>query len=131
MALNRDCGERIEGMSDKFRIAPLAKWRDLTGIQVPYQIPGKFRPRTATRPMYEDAVETAREAFAGAGALMPVVINESDVLVQEYPDEKAVVFVFYRKVAGEDKFVTRRYDLDEKLIGFLKTAGRWEDATVN
>ncbi|MCK9549206.1 hypothetical protein [Aquamicrobium sp.] len=131
MPLNRDAGERIEGLSDNFRIAPLAKWRELTGIQVPYQIPGKFRPRTATRPMYEDALETAKKAFADAGALIPVVISESDVLVQEYPADQAVVFVFYRKIAGEDKFVTRRYDLDDRLIGFLKTTGRWEDTTVN
>lgn len=131
MPLNRDAGERIEGMSDKFRIAPLAKWRELTGIQVPYQVPTKFRPKTAYRPMVDDAFETARKAFADAGALVPVVINENDVLVQEYPDERAVVFVFRRVIAGQEMFVTRKYDLDDKLIGFLKTTGRWEDRTVN
>lgn len=131
MPLNRDAGERIEGMPDKFRIAPLAKWRELTGIQVPYQVPTKFRPKTAYRPMVDDAFETAAKAFADAGALIPVVINESDVLVQEYPDERVVVFVFRRVIAGQEMFVTRRYDLDERLIGFLRTTGRWEDATVN
>lgn len=128
MPLDTTNGEPIEGLTGPFRVVPAQKWMFLTRLKVDYLVPHPFRTIKKQRAIFLDSAEKAIEAFEKAGALRPIRFGERDILVQEYPQAKAVVFVFRRKVADVEKFVPVKYELGPEVIGFLKTTGRWDDA---
>lgn len=122
-------GEDIEGLGPHYRVAPVAKWAELTNLTVPYQVPHPFRTIMKDRPIFMDALESAKDAFLKAGAVLPIDIYEDDILVQEYPLSGSVVFIFRRDVGIQEKFVTRKYDLPPSAIAWLKATNRWSDLT--
>ena len=129
MPLDRSKGEILEGMGDTYRVVPAAKWRELTRITTKYKVQSGTAFKiwvNRTRPIYEDAITLARAAFANAGALEPIIIDDSCILVQEYPDDNRVAFVFSRLIAGEEKVFGRGYDLTPQEVGWLVTTGRWQ-----
>lgn len=136
MSLNRERGEVLAGMGP-YRVVPAAKWRELPRVHHVYQeyeIPDNpcTRLEIKSRPLYADALARAQAAFQEAGAMMPVVIPESAILVQEYPKTSQVVFLFAREVAGRELIVALPpYTLDHKVIGWLTTTGRWVPDVVH
>lgn len=110
MPLNRVMGEKLDGMS-RYEVVPTADWSD-TGL-------------------FEEAVRLAKDSFAQAGALMPVIIKEDDCLVQEYPDEPAIAFIFQRKVGGREMFYPFILGLSPGVVADLRVAGRWRHTARN
>ena len=105
MALNRETGETVGNLGPDFIIAPLSKWMG-TGLA-------------------EDAAKQAAHAFREAGALYPIEITEDDCLIQEYPRLHKVVFLFQRKIAGEESFYVFTFDLPPKMVADLRATGKW------
>lgn len=102
---DRHKGERIEGLPERYVVAPNSRWTD--------------------SPMFADAAKHAAAAFAQSGALHPVFFSADDILVQEYPDTYQVAFIFARKIAGKPYFYPFVYDLPPEMVAWLKNAGRW------
>ena len=127
--LNMTAGETIDGLGPNFRVVPASKWSELTRLQVPYQSPHPFRTIITQRPIFMDVLEYAKDGFIKAGAVLPVDIYEDDILVQEYPDQGAVLFIVKRRIQSEWRYVTRKYDLPPSAIRWLKATGRWSDLT--
>lgn len=133
MPLHRDAGEpHPEGL--QHRVVPVSKYKELENLRVPYETTtGKqFKtPIIISRPIYEDAVARARDAFEEAGAIfgntrLSNSFPEDAILVQEYPSEGKVEFIFARKVAGEEMFVRiPPYTLPPDVVGWLKATNRW------
>lgn len=139
MSLNRALGEP-HPLGFKHRVVPVSKYRDLDNVRVPYEVmQGKqFKtPKVISRPIFEDAVARAREAFEEAGAVfgnhrLRLSFPEDAILVQEYPEQHQVEFIFARSVAGEEMFVRiPPYTLPRDVIGWLKATARWADLKVN
>lgn len=126
MSLNRHQGEP-HPLGHKHRVVPISKYRDLDNVRVPYEIAdGKFKTQVFSRPMFEDAVERAKEAFLERGALMPMTFDEDAILVQELPETNQVEFIFVRRIAGQEMFVRiPPYTLPPDMIGWLKATNRW------
>lgn len=135
MPLNRDLGEPSP-LGHKHRVVPASKYKELDNVRVPYETTtGKqFKvPVIISRPIYEDAVCRAREAFEAEGAIfgnarVTLSFPEDAILVQEYPTEGQVEFIFVRKVADKEMFVRiPPYTLPPPVIGWLKATDRWSD----
>lgn len=135
MPLDRERGEP-NPLGLKHRVVPASKYKELDNVRVPYETTtGKqFKtPVTISRPIFEDAVARAREAFEEKGAIFPNVrltisFPEDSILVQEIPETYQVEFIFVRKVADQEMFVRiPPYTLSPALIGWLKATNRWSD----
>jgi len=119
MPLDRVNGERIEGMNGPSIPVDARKLAEMTNLVTEYKVKAKFNYRTKKRPIFDDAVAHAIDAFKEAGALYPVRFDEDDVLVQVHPAEKKVSVMFQRKIAGHDYYVTRLYDLPTPVMESL------------
>jgi hypothetical protein len=107
MPLDRERGELIDGLGEKYVVAPLSKWEQ-TG-------------------MLDIAAQHAAKAFIAAGALRGKMrFSEGDVLVQEYHDQAKVAFVFQRRVAGNEMFVPYVFDLPKSMVKELVQQGMWD-----
>lgn len=105
MPLDKARGEVFEGYEGRpFVVIPTAIIADMNRVLVPYLQPGKFRAQEAVRPMYEDARSRAIEAFATKGLHAPLPRDESAELIQLYPKECELVFVFARIINGTEYF---------------------------
>jgi len=110
--LDKVNGELIEGLGRSFVVVPLRKWADTE--------------------MWTEARAKAAAAFGKKGALYPVQISEDDVLVQEYPAQQRLAFLFHRKVAGRSYYMPVVMIFDERTVASLKMAGRWKmDGSVH
>lgn len=110
MALNRTTGEIIGDLGHNYRVVPTAKW--------------------AESPLFDMAAQAASDAFARAGAILPVRVSTDDCLVQEYPDKDMLAFLFVRRIAGEERYYPHVYTLQPPLVSALVNAGLWERITV-
>jgi hypothetical protein len=119
MPLNRDLGERLEGLNGPHIVIDYRKLAGMTNLLTEYKVKKKFGYATKQRTLFDDAVAHAVDAFKEAGALYPVRIDDEDVLVQVYPSERVVAVVFQRKIAGSEYFVSRTYDLPPPVINDL------------
>ena len=103
--LDRVNGEEIGDLGRHFLIVPLAKWSDT--------------------PLWQDACRRAQHALVKKGALLPIVFDEQSVLIQEYPTQARILFLFARKVAGKWVYVPVVMALSDETIAWLKMSGRW------
>lgn len=103
--LDRVNGEEIGELGRKFTIAPLSKWADT--------------------PLWAEATKKATAAFIKRGALIPVVFDEQSVLIQEYPTQQRIVFLFARHVAGKPFYLPVVMALAPETISYLQMSGRW------
>ena len=126
MPLNRDHGEVLDGGPASLHVViePRAL-ANLSNVLVPYVEKKKFRKVQKVRPVFDDAVAHAIEAFKKIGALYPVRFDEDCVLVQVYPKDLKVSVTFQRLIAAQEHYVTRVYDLPKVVIeALLATAPR-------
>jgi hypothetical protein len=112
-------GERLDGLDGPFVPIDYRRLAAMTNLQTEYKVKKKFGYATKTRTLFDDAVAHAVDAFKEAGALYPVRIDDEDVLVQVYPSDRVVAVLFQRKIAGQEYFVTRTYDLPPPVISDL------------
>ena len=127
MPLDRVNGEVLDGLPASMHIVVNARHlASLSQLTTTYKIKNKkFGYRSARRPVFDDAVAHALEAFKAAGALFPVRFDEDDVLVQVYPKDFKVAIVFQRRIAGADQYVSRVYDLPAPVMSsLLATTGK-------
>lgn len=126
MPFDASRGETIEGFGSFVIVEPRAL-ANLDNLRTSYvtMTGSKFKRRVVKhRSVFDDAVASAIEAFAAAGALRPIRFDEDDVLVQIYPVEKKVAVIFQRSIAGKDHYVTRTYDLPPPLCDDLMSQSR-------
>ena len=106
MPLDRTNGELVGDLGKGFRIVPVQKWRDTF--------------------LWDDAVRRARQAFKKAGALLPIHIGDDSILVQEYPTQDRIAFIFERRVAGKERLFPAVYRMNAAMKEQLVQTGRWE-----
>jgi hypothetical protein len=123
MPLNRTKGEHIEGLGEDYRTVPLSKWSDTN--------------------LWDAACREANAAFAKAGCMVAVVFDEAHVLIQEYPGQDRIAFLFNRKVpvapwkrsdpseVHKDLYHPVVIRLSPGLKNELVMAGRWPKKVVN
>lgn len=107
--LNHERGELIGDCGPDYVVVPVYKWSDTA--------------------FYDQAVAAAKRAFEEAGALLPIHIDGRSILVQEYHSANRLVFLFHRKIAGEDYYHPHVFDLSPGVVKELTDAGRWHRPT--
>ena len=107
--INTVKGEVLGDLGHDYQIVSVEKWLDTW--------------------FFEHAADQAANAFLKEGAILPITFDDGSVVVQQYP--KKLAFIFQRNVCGKQMFVPYVYDLPEKLIVELKTAGRWQERVTN
>lgn len=125
MPLDRVNGEVLDGLAGSMHVVVDARsLSEMTNLLVAYQAPGKFRSVTRHRPLFDDAVAHAIQAFADAGAMRPIRFDETSVLVQVYPHDNKLAVVFQRQIGleSEPRYVTRQYDVPRAVIETLLNA---------
>jgi len=75
--------------------------------------------------MFRVACEEAAEHFIEAGASRPIKFNEVNVLTQEYHLLGKIVFWFWMKVRGEDKYYHFTCTPEPRMLAELSNAGMW------
>lgn len=106
MPLDKINGEAVGDLGRGFRIVEASKWRDTF--------------------LWDDAVKRAQAAFKKRGALLPIVIGDDCVLVQEYPAQDRIVFIFERMIARKEWLLPVVYKMDKAMKEQLILAGRWQ-----
>lgn len=106
MPLDHVKGEVIGDLGHVYRIAPNTKWRE--------------------HQLFEEAASYAAQAFLDKGALLPIQFDHGEVLVQEYPQINALVFVFCKNIARTEQIVVRKYDIPDDMVRELCAQGRWD-----
>lgn len=132
MPLDHENGEILEDRDFVFRVVPVEKYMNLPRLTtlVRETTGNKFkREITVQRSIWEAAFGLARTAFTEAGA--PAGTISYDVIVQEYPREHVVAFVFCMTIRGEERFVTAPFQLTAEQIGDLIATNQWEMIPVN
>ena len=120
MSLDRENGEVLDGFVGSMHVVIDARrLAEMSNYKTVYQAPSKFGTLTKHRPVFNDAVAHAIEAFAAAGAIRPIRFDETSVLVQVYPKEKKVAVLFQRAIAGKEYYVTRFYELPKPVLDSL------------
>jgi hypothetical protein len=131
MLLNHEIGEIVEGMDDIFLVVPVSKYAEQTRLTtVVERVRGKkFKRKVQVEmPIFQAAMEHARDAFTAAG-LMPGA--SIDCIAQEYYRTDCVCFVFAALINGEARFVTAPFKLGHEQIADLKLRGLWKPYRVN
>lgn len=105
MPLDRKNGEIVGDLGRDFQVAPLDRW--------------------AGTPLFAEASAHASRAFIQAGALLPIEYRDQDVLIQEYPRQHKIAFLFQRRIAGKEHFYPYVFDLPIKLVEHLRASGKW------
>jgi hypothetical protein len=108
--LDKINGEFLDGLGEHYVVVPWRKWADTN--------------------LGQTAIETARKAFATKGALLPVIITEDDILVQEYPLDHRIAVIVVRKIAGEVVYYPWVCKLPPDTIAELRVAGRWQHSAA-
>jgi hypothetical protein len=127
MPLDKERGERIEGYEgEAFIVLPVSLIADMNQTLVPYVKSGKFGKKAqGVRPLFEDAMAKAAEAFAQKGLYAPVSRDESAILIQLYPHQRQLVFVVARMLNGKEHFTTPiSYDLPPPVFNQIVAAAK-------
>jgi hypothetical protein len=111
MSFDRIAGERLEGLGDRFRVVPNRKWRET--------------------PLFSNAAHNAAKAFMDEGALWPVLFDDEEFIVQEYPSDHKVAFVFEKRIRNKLRYFVWVWDIPDEGIRELKADGKWDDLPSN
>lgn len=79
--------------------------------------------------MFRVAYETAAEHFVQAGAERPIKFKEENILTQEYHIHGKIVFIFWMKVKGVDRYYHFTCKPETQMLYALALTGMWP-ATV-
>ena len=131
MPLDRHNGEVLDGLPPSPHI-PLdfKHLAALSNYTVTYEAAPKFKlagvSYSKKRPVYEDALARAEEAFLAKGALAPVKFDNSGILVQVYPKMDMLFVIFMRPIAGAEYYhVSDPYHAPPPVIlSLLAEAGK-------
>jgi hypothetical protein len=134
MPLDPIRGETFDGLNTGPHLTiPPRLLADLSNLQTEYTLKSRFISKSAkkrTRPVFDDAVANAIEAFADKGALRPIRFDADDVVVQVYPHDFKVAVIFQRSIAGTVHYSTSFYDLPPAALAcLLDAAGKRAPAT--
>jgi hypothetical protein len=116
MTFNRVTGERIDGLAQHFgrdpgpwRVVPTEKWFHIGDL-------------------WQRACQEAGENFAKAGAKYnQLKFFHDNVLVQEYPQVNAVVFLFWMPINFKDHYHVKIFEIERVIIAELKANGQWDE----
>jgi hypothetical protein len=126
MPLDRANGEVLGGLNaSQHIVVPPRHLAALTRYRTEYAPKAKFvtaRARKPSRPVFEDAVANAIEAFAAKGALRPIRFDDEDVLVQVFPKDLKLAVVFQRRIAGTVYYAPSYYDCPKPVLDALVAA---------
>lgn len=109
MPLDHDNGETIPELGPGFHVAK-----------------GKQKDYWKHTSLWDEACKDAARVFHIEGALLPVVFDDRQILVQEYPRDRKLVFIFCRPVAQRELFHIFTFDLPPEMIAELKVTGKWQ-----
>lgn len=124
MPLDRQKGEELDGLDGEHIVIDYRHLASLSNVVTEYQVPHPFKRIVRKRPIFDDALAVAGECFAEAGALIPVVMDESQILAQLYPEEMKVAIIVGRTIAGEERYVVRCYDVPSSVMDTLLQTAR-------
>lgn len=131
MPLDRRNGEVLDGLPPSPHIQlDFKHLAALSNYTVAYDAAPKFRlvgvDYTKKRPVYEDALAGAEQAFLSKGALAPVKFDNSGILVQVYPKLSMLFVIFMRPIAGEEYYhVSNPYHAPQPvMLSLLAEAGK-------
>lgn len=105
MPLDHENGEVLDGLGRGFRVAKHADWKHTS--------------------LWDTACKDATKVFRAAGALLPIAFSDRDILIQEYPRERKLAFIFARGIARQEMFHVYVFDMPQDLIAELRATGRW------
>ena len=106
MSLNREKGEFLEGLGTDYVVAPNHRWIDTK--------------------LFKEAARHALEVFRESGSLaIRQHFDDDEILVQEYPKQRKLAFLFCRKIRNEPYYYTFTWDLPPEMIAELRMSGRW------
>lgn len=103
--LNKTEGEELPGIG-RGKPAPIEKWARVLG-------------------MLDVAATAAEIEFAKLGAPQPIKFTEANILVQEYHLLAKVIFLFWMKINGVDRYYPYTFALGENILGELAVTGKW------
>ena len=103
--MNRERGELIGNLGADYIVEPLERW--------------------VSTPMFLEAYKQAVAAMKAAGALLPIRFEPDDVLVQAYPKQWRVAFLFVKRVRFVPHYHPVVISLSEDLMKQLKQQGVW------
>lgn len=110
MPLDTDKGEDVAGLGSEYLVCKTADW--------------------CGSPFFEAASDAARDAFQASGCILPPRFKTEDVLVQAYPGANKLLFLFQRRIKGEDHFYPYVFDLEPKTVTQLRLIGMWPTRTI-
>ena len=111
MPLNPEQGEVLPGLGKLYRVVDKEKW--------------------ARTPLFEEARVKAHEAFRRtAGKFVnadtkPLELYCNNFVVQEYPLQSKLVFLFHAVINGEEHFYPYTFELPRSLTEQLHVEGMW------
>lgn len=108
---NRTKGERVGDLGDNYYVAEIEHW--------------------IMTPVFEAAIKNGVKQMLNRGAIMPVQFDIEDILIQVYPEDKKVAFVFARKINKVPYLAPCAFDLSDEIIAHLKQVGAWKDKVKN
>jgi|SRR6185503_1478401 len=129
MPLDHVRGEQVEGMDSVFIVAPFSKYAEQTNLTTIVEERRRFkRPRKVVKSIVRAAMEHAAAAYAKLGLR---VGGDVDILTQEYPRTRTVLFLFCARVNGVDHYVTAPFLLGDEQIRDLTLRGLWTPYRLN
>lgn len=107
MGLNRELGEYMPEFGHQYRVVKTLKW--------------------SGSPFMETACQHAAGIFKASGALSPVRFFEDEILIQEYPVSRRLLFLFCKRVNGNDLYTHYVFDLSPAVIEQFRVSNMWDD----
>lgn len=103
--LNKKDGETLP-IIGKGVVAPVEKWANVLD-------------------MLTIASEAAAAEFHKLGLSLPVEFREDDILVQEYHRLDMLMFIFCKRVKGQDHYYWYKFEFGLPMVRELTAAGLW------
>lgn len=130
MSLDRTQGETIALLGPHDHLPKPEVWKEycgqlLTETKRP-KANGKFGFDTFKISIFDAAKEFATQAFVAAGALLPIVWDESSFICQEYHGQGLILLIAQHKIRGEMHYVTLPFVLTKGQVRWLVTTNRWK-----
>ncbi len=126
MGLDRENGELLVSqkkgnLGPQYRVVPVAKWLDLPYWEAAHQEAISVFARTAA----DERMKQKRAIFP------PARLSPDSVVVQEYPTQGRLVFIFQARIGVKDMHHPVVISLSPEDITQLVLMGRWKRELVH